>query len=106
MSEINADPAETRQEHLAAARSLAEEIMPRLENEFPLAYQNLQEMLDNGFTDGEIKLDAGEMLSRIQNVMDQRDVLDQAKLAQTMESIAQGKDPETGENLMAHGTGQ
>lgn len=99
---------ESRADHLKAANELARELLPQLESDFPLAYNSLQEHLDNDFVDnatGE-DLDAGEILSRIQNVMNQRATFNQADLSRTMEALAQGIDPDTGDRIHSGGTPQ
>jgi|GEM_PF-2226842 hypothetical protein len=104
----NNNNSESRAEHLQAAAELAAEVLPQLETEFPLAYDKLQNYLETGFTDpstGE-ELDAGEILSKIQDVMEQRANFDQASFSRTMEALAQGMDPDTGEPIYADKTRQ
>lgn len=71
--EQDKNPQETRTEHLQAAAELAAEIMPQLKN-YPATHNHLTQHLENDFVDDEgQELDAGEILSRIQDVMDRSD---------------------------------
>jgi len=86
------------QNAMLAAGELAQEMLPRLESEFPLAASRLKQYIENGFVDPETEeeFDPGERLAAMQAVMDQRDQLDQTELARRMEAIAQGKDIHSG----------
>lgn len=92
--------SEDKLSDLELAEGMVQEIMPRLEKEFPLLLNKVNEYLENGFSD-----DPLSDMERILRIMDERDAIDQADLAQRMELIAQRRGQD-GENVFGGGTPQ